>query len=289
MDRVGMEERRVGMMQRVSRAGWAAKMVPCVALMLATTSVAGGVAPTQRDIAIRGKAQTLRVYGDAANPPVVVTSGDGGWIHLGPDVAERLVGWGYFVVGVDAKAYLSSFTAGNTTLTTADVPSDYRAFVDAARAGRERQVLLVGVSVGAGLSILAASRADLQPRLAGVIALGLPVENELGWRLRDSVIYLTKKTPNEPIFLAADIIPKVPPVPLAGLYSTRDEFVPAADAQRLFALPGSPKRIWMVNAENHRFSGNPKGLEDALNEALAWIGEQRAAAGANPFPTRRSK
>ncbi len=274
---------RVAMMQRTSWADWPVMLGLSIALALAVTS--GGAAAgeaVQRDIVVRGKTQTLRVYGDPANPPVVVTSGDGGWIHVGPEAAERLASWGYFVVGVDAKAYLSGFTSGDKTLTTTDVPADYRAFVDAARGGRERPVLLVGVSAGAGLSILAAADDGLKATLAGVVALGLPVENELGWRWRDSIIYLTKKTPKEPTFLAADVIPRVPPVPLAGIYSTHDEFVPFAEAQRLFALPGSPKRLWAVEAENHRFSGNSKGFEGALREALAWIAAERHPNGTRP-------
>ena len=48
----------------------------------------------------------------AAAPPVIVSSGDGGWIHLGPHVAEVLAAKGFFVVGFDVKAYLESFTSG---------------------------------------------------------------------------------------------------------------------------------------------------------------------------------
>ena len=48
-----------------------------------------------------------------AGAPVIVSSGDGGWIHLGPHVAEILAARGYFVVGFDVKAYLESFTAGH--------------------------------------------------------------------------------------------------------------------------------------------------------------------------------
>jgi dienelactone hydrolase len=222
-------------------------------------------------VSIRGTPQTLRVYGREADPPVVVSSGDGGWMHLGPEVAEWLAAQGYFVVGVDSKAYLAGFTSGTRTLTTTDVPGDYRVFVDAARRGRERRVLLVGVSLGAGLSVLAASSAHLHPFLGGVIALGLPDENELGWRFRDSIIYFTKKTPNEPTFHAADVIPAVSPIPLAGIHSAHDEFAPVSDARRLFALPGAPKRLWVVEARNHRFSGNREGYRAALAEALAWI------------------
>jgi dienelactone hydrolase len=259
-----------------SSAHWG-RLAVTLALMLAcgVTSGAQAAAETQREVSVRGKKQTLRLFGAETGRPVVVSSGDGGWIHLAPDVTEWLVGQGYFVVGVDSKAYLSSFTSGDKTLTTSDVPADYRVFVDVARAGRERRVLLVGVSLGSGMSVLAASDSARQAALSGVVVLGMPEENELGWRFRDSVIYFTKKTPNEPLFHASDFIPKVAPVPLAGVHSTHDEFVPLDEERRLFALPGAPKRLWVVEAENHRFSGNPQGLRSALAEALAWVASQR--------------
>ena len=55
-------------------------------------------------VSIRGHAITVRTYGSRGGTPVVVTSGDGGWIHLGPHVADVLAARGYFVVGVDAAA-----------------------------------------------------------------------------------------------------------------------------------------------------------------------------------------
>lgn len=243
-------------------------------LLVSLVAPRDGSAPQVEKVSVRGKPQTLRLYGKETHPPIVVSSGDGGWIHLAPDVAEWLAARGHFVVGVDSKAYLAGFTSGAHTLTTTDVPADYRVFLGAARRGRDTRVLLVGVSLGAGLSVLAASSADLHPLLAGVVALGLPDENELGWRFRDSIIYFTKKTPNEPIFHAADVIPAVSPIPLAGIHSIHDEFAPISDARRLFALPGAPKRLWVVEARNHSFSGNPEGFRAALSEALAWIAGQ---------------
>jgi type IV secretory pathway VirJ component len=64
---------------------------------------------------IRGQEQDLRLYGTRGGPVAVIASGDGGWIHLEPYVAEFLASKGYFVVGFDSKAYLSSFTKGGTT------------------------------------------------------------------------------------------------------------------------------------------------------------------------------
>src|SRR5262245_49772849 len=62
-------------------------------------------------VSLRGHLQVLRLYGHRGGPSAVVSSGDGGWVHLAPHVAETLASRGFFVVGFDVKTYLASFTA----------------------------------------------------------------------------------------------------------------------------------------------------------------------------------
>jgi type IV secretory pathway VirJ component len=50
----------------------------------------------------------------------MVSSGDGGWVHLAPHIASVLARRGFFVVGFDAKAYLAGFTSKRRTLDAAD-------------------------------------------------------------------------------------------------------------------------------------------------------------------------
>jgi fermentation-respiration switch protein FrsA (DUF1100 family) len=221
---------------------------------------------------------TLRLYGSRGAPAAVVTSGDGGWVHLGPDVARLLAAEGWFVVGFDAKAYLASFTDGAKTLAAADVPPDYAALADFAAQAAPGPPLLLGVSEGAGLSVLAASAPEVQRRIAGVVALGLPDKNELGWRFRDSVIYVTKKTPHEPLFSARECVSRVSPVPLALFRSLRDEFVPAEESEAIFAAAREPRRLWAIDAADHRFSNKQPELRRGLLEAIAWIAQQRRPA-----------
>jgi hypothetical protein len=45
---------------------------------------------TRETIDLRGRDQVLHLYGARGGTPVIVSSGDGGWIHLGPHVAEVL-------------------------------------------------------------------------------------------------------------------------------------------------------------------------------------------------------
>jgi fermentation-respiration switch protein FrsA (DUF1100 family) len=192
-------------------------------------------------------------------------------MHLGPEVAAVLAARGCFVVGFDTKKYLQSFTTAAGTLRVDEVPPDYAAIAAFAAGGSARRPILVGVSEGAGLSVLAAADPSGQRAFAGVLALGLPLLNELGWRWRDSLVYLTHGVPNEPTFSTADLIGRVAPLPLAAIESTHDEFVPPREVERLLADARQPARLWIVDASNHRFSGNVDELDRRLVEAIDWI------------------
>lgn len=245
--------------------------VACAVTLAAILGPSSAASQTTRTIVLRGRSQTLRIYGPSAGDPVVVSSGDGGWIHLGPHVAETLAAKGFYVVGFDVKAYLESFTSGKATLRVEDEPCDYQALAALASQATGRKPVLIGVSEGAGLSVLAATNPRTQTAIAGVIGLGLPDVNELAWRWRDSLIYLTHGVPDEPTFRTAAVVDKVAPIPLAAIHATNDEFVPLTEVQTLLARAKSPKRLWIVKASNHRFSDNEAEFDRRLLEAIAWV------------------
>src|SRR5919109_2709194 len=148
-----------------------------LALALALTLLAA--ADTQETITVRGKSQIVRLSGSPRGAPVIVSSGDGGWIHLAPHVAETLAARGFFVIGFDTRAYLSSFTQRSSTLRSEDVAGDYRALIDFAFQRSAQKPVLIGVSEGAGLSVLAATDAANKSRIEGVVGLGLSDKTEL--------------------------------------------------------------------------------------------------------------
>ena len=106
--------------------------VRILVLLGVTAAIAAAAgAPATDTVVIRGRPQIVRLYGSrGSGDPLIVSSGDGGWIHLGPHVAETLAADGFFVVGFDTKAYLEGFTSGATTLRLEDEPDDYRTLVD---------------------------------------------------------------------------------------------------------------------------------------------------------------
>jgi dienelactone hydrolase len=226
-------------------------------LVLVCCAAVPAAAQSTEALSIRGREQSLRIYGSRGGQPVIVSSGDGGWTHLGPHVAELLAACGYFVVGFDAKAYLESFTSAKTTLSPEDVPWDYKVLADFAAAGSGLRPILVGVSEGAGLSVLAAAGDGVRPAIAGVVGLGLPDINELG------------------TFSTAALVSKVAPVPLAAIHSTHDGFVPRSEIERVLSSAREPKKLWLVNAADHRFSGNLAEFDRRLLEALAWTTQMK--------------
>jgi fermentation-respiration switch protein FrsA (DUF1100 family) len=241
--------------------------------MLALLLTGGGIAQAQTTLplVIRGREQILHLYGSRSGQPIVVSSGDGGWVHLAPHVAEMLGARGFFIVGFDTKAYLASFTTDRSTLRLSDEPGDYRTLSTFAWMATGRKPILIGVSEGAGLSVLAAADHETKALIAGVIGLGLPDRNELGWRWKDAVIYLTHRPPNEPTFRASSMISTIAPVPLAIIQSTHDEFVPVSEAQRIFDSAAPPKRLWTIDADNHRFSNHLAEFDARLVEAIEWV------------------
>jgi type IV secretory pathway VirJ component len=251
-------------------------MCSAVVLMAALLPLAAGAPPPATEpLTIRGQEQSVRVYGKRGGPVAVIASGDGGWVHLGPYVAEFLSSKGYFVVGFDSKAYLSSFTKGGTTLSTTDVPGDFAALVDYASKGAIAAPVLCGVSEGAALAVLATTNDITKAKVAGLIALGLPDRAELGWRFRDSMIYVTKGVPKEPLFSTAEVIGRLAPLPLVAIHSTRDEFVSVDDVKRVMSRALEPKQLWLIEADDHRFSGKEQELDQKLLDAIAWMKSQR--------------
>jgi fermentation-respiration switch protein FrsA (DUF1100 family) len=267
-------------MDAASRSQWNTTLRWACALFVIALALppapARAAEDTRHTVSIRGREQVLHLYGTAGHTPAIVASGDGGWIHLGPHVAELLSATGFFVVGFDARAYLESFTHGTTTLQAENVPDDFKAVIDFASAGSVRKPVLIGVSEGAGLSVLAATDARIQSSIAGVVALGLADQVELGWRWKDMVIYLTHGTPHEPTFSVKAVVDRMASTPLAAIHSTHDEYAPLPDVRQVIERARQPKRLWTVDAANHRFSDNLAVFDRTLLEAIAWTASVRS-------------
>jgi fermentation-respiration switch protein FrsA (DUF1100 family) len=63
----------------------------------------------------------------------------------------------------------------------------------------------------------------------------------------------------------------VAPIPLAVIHSSQDEYVPLADAQHILQKAAAPKKLWVVQASDHKFSGNIEEFNARLLEAIQWV------------------
>jgi dienelactone hydrolase len=250
------------------------KRVLFCAFVLVAQSIPA-LAETTASVTFRGKKQEIHLYGTPGKPAIILSSGDLGWAGLVVHVAEFLSANGYYVIGLNSKTYLSSFTTKSSALDPQDVPRDYLSLIEYAKQSGPTTPILAGVSEGAGLSVLAVTRAEVKAAVTGILALGLPDENELGWKWQDFTIWITKKVPDEPSFMVSDIIGKVSPVPLAEIHSTHDEFLPLEKARALMGHAGEPKRMWVIEADNHRFSNARDELDRRMLEGIAWIKSPR--------------
>jgi hypothetical protein len=121
------------------------------------------------------------------------------------------------------------------------------------------------------MAVLAAAAPQSEKVYRGVVAIGLPESGVLGWRRVDDLTYITKKDPNEPTFTISPHLPNLERLPIAFIYSTKDEYITSQEAKALYAAARAPKRYFEISARSHGFDGNQSELFRTLGEALRWM------------------
>ena len=252
----------------------------CLRLVCAVAAISwptAARAAEKVDISVRGKTLTLTIYTPRIDSrgTIVMASGDVGWVGLAPSMAEELSAHGYTVVGINARQYLAAFTSGPNHLQTIDVPRDYRFLINTLQQTRrlDSPIIVSGVSEGAALAVLASSDPANHGWINGVITMGLPPTAELGWRWTDVGSWISKRDADEPSFAAKDVIATVSPVPLCMIQSTKDEYVPQIEWERLLATAREPKKQILIDASNHRFTDKRPELSVAYAAGLRWIAQ----------------
>jgi fermentation-respiration switch protein FrsA (DUF1100 family) len=66
----------------------------------------------------------------------------------------------------------------------------------------------------------------------------------------------------------------VSPLPVYMIQSTKDEYVPKAEYERMLAAAREPKTLVLIDASNHRFTDKRPELHTAYVSGLAWIARQ---------------
>lgn len=208
-----------------------------------------------------------------ASPPLLVfATGDGGMHRKDLDAYRHLVALGYPIVGFDAHDYVTHL-GHDTETTPARLAADYERIIDTARqvlrVDAASPVVLVGVSRGAGLSVVAAGQRTLRNSITGVVAVALTQEEEyVRWyrRLRGR-----DGAHRGVIVDVYEYLPRLGDMPIAVIQSTRDNYLSAAAARALFGPDTSHRRFQAIDARNHSFRGARSQLYDAMRTALAWV------------------
>jgi dienelactone hydrolase len=229
-------------------------------------------------------------------PIVLYASGDGGWFGAAVDMFHQLARAGYPVVGFSSRAFLKIQRPHGGLVNAAQLAADYEAIVTHARAALHQsdanRVVLTGWSRGAAFSVLAASEPAGRGRLAGIIAIGLSAGEDLAATSDDDATDdgQPDETGRNWRFDNYATIGRLGPLACAVIQASHDNYLPAAAARRLFGPDTDRRRLYAIDAKNHRFSGGRAAFDAALLDALRWIASQPepAAPPAPPTPSTSS-
>jgi len=133
-----------------------------------------------------------------------------------------------------------------------------------------RSVVLVGVSRGAGLTVVAAGR--LRDSISGVVAVALTQEEEyVRW-------YRHLASPHPPVMVDVyEYLSELGDLPIAVVQSTRDQYLPAAKAREQFGPDTSSRWLQDIDAADHNFGGARSQMYAAVQSALNWVMNRPAA------------
>lgn len=198
-------------------------------------------------------------------PLLIYATGDGGWRGKDLDLFRHLITFGYATAGFSAPEYYKHLRGDQETTTPALLARDYAKIIESAKneltLPSGTPVILVGVSRGAGLSVVAAGQPELRQVVDGVVVMALTKEEEhVRWRRR-------RQSTELEIY---DYLPRLD-LPVAVIQSTRDNYLPADQARSLFGTDTDRRQFHAIDARNHSFAGARPLLYETLRSSLEWV------------------
>jgi len=243
---------------------------------LALSACAAHPPPTVPDQFVGLNGHSLRLHFErsdtvATRPLLVYATGDGGMHRKDLDTYRHLAAFGDPIVGFDSRDYVKHLGKDTATTTPERLAADYSQIIAKARQAlgldADCRVVLVGVSRGAGLAVVAAGR--LRDSLTGVVAVALTQEEEyVRW-------YRHLPLPHEPhpavMVDVYEYLAQLDHLPLAVVQSTHDKYLPAAKAREQFGPDTEYRWLQPIDASNHNFGGARSQMYDAIRAALNWV------------------
>jgi hypothetical protein len=206
---------------------------------------------------------------------VVYASGDGGWFGAAVHMFEQITRDGYYAAGFSSRAFLNRERPSGGLATRDRLVDDYESIIERARNAMglspSTRTVLTGWSRGAAFAVLVASDPREQQRVAGVVAIGLAQGEDLTMHSDEEDDDGRRVFANgHPAFDTYRLM-RSSPVRAVVIQATGDQYLPAAEARRLFGDDSPTRRLFEVDARNHRFSGATAQFDRTLDIALAWI------------------
>lgn len=248
-----------------------AALALCVSLSACATHPPPAI--PDRDTSVNDHQLTLHFANAGAAPSrplLVFATGDGGMHRKDLDLYRHLEAWGFPVVAFDAADYVKHL--GPSEVTTPErLARDYRLMIVAARdtlrLGAARPTVLIGVSRGAGLSVVAAGQ--LRDSIDGVVAIGLTREEEY-------VRWVHHVLPRREVMVnIEEYLPELGTLPLAAVQSAHDQYMPGPTARAVLGADGPRRWLQIVESRNHSFSDARDAMYQATRRAIGWIERQR--------------
>jgi fermentation-respiration switch protein FrsA (DUF1100 family) len=204
---------------------------------------------------------------------LVYATGDGGWLALGGNIFEWLTQLNYPVVGFSSRAYVNSvWEASESGVTTPRaLAEDYEQIIGYAKTRLglppDTSIILVGLSRGSGLSVVAAGEGKLNGNLAGLLTIALTKEEE----------YVHHRTRRESMPRTQfevqnyEYLNRITTIPVVVLQSTNDHYLSAQEARELFGPDTELRKLYSIEALNHGVVNGCTSLYQEVRSALDWI------------------
>jgi len=208
---------------------------------------------------------------------VFFASGDGGLKGLSKDTLQHLADQGYYVAGMSSRDALKSINdSGGRMAHHAAVASLASLFDQAKRAltlPASTPIVLTGISRGANLVVVAAGAPELQPGIAGGVAMALTREADYLDAPAGAQPGIQLDEKGRPQMYPA--IQRIGAIPCAVIQSTKDSYVPSAESRQLLGPDTPTRRLYEVKSSGHNFGGGQDVMLRDLDDALLWILERR--------------
>lgn len=264
----------------------------CALASMSRAPTVPGAREFSRSIQVRGKPFELHLMAPrtpGAHPVMVLyASGDGGWFGAAVDMFHQIGNAGYFAVGFSSRAFLRIERPHGSLVTAAQLSAEYDQILSPARValglGPTTRVVLTGWSRGAAFSVLVGSERLSQDDILGVIAIGLAEGEDLAINdAADDTDNSSGSRQRQWPFETYALISRLDALPCAVIQASHDVYLPAARARQLFGPDTPLRRLYAIEASNHRFSGGKAAFDMALLDALHWIAAS-ARVAADPMP-----